>query len=169
MPRNVEIKARVADPDGLLVRARALAGSEPEIIRQTDTFFATARGRLKLRQFADGTGELIAYDRPDDQGPKTSRYAIAPCVDASAMKDLLEHLLGVTGTVEKTRRLLLTGRTRIHLDDVRGLGSFLELEVVLDPGESQQDGQQEARNIMDALGIDPADLVQGAYLDLQER
>ena len=85
------------------------------------------------------------------------------------MKDLLEHLLGATGTVEKTRRLLLTGRTRIHLDDVRDLGSFMELEVVLTAGESQQDGQQEAQAIMAALGIDPKDLVQGAYLDLQER
>lgn len=122
-----------------------------------------------MRQFADGAGELIAYDRPDDRGPKTSRYAIARCDDAAAMKDLLEHLLGATGTVEKTRRLLLTGRTRIHLDDVRDLGSFMELEVVLTAGESQQDGQQEAQAIMAALGIDPKDLVQGAYLDLQER
>ena len=166
MAHNIEIKARVPDFDALLARAGRLAGTEPELIVQTDTFFAVPRGRLKLREFADGRGELIAYERPNDAGPKTSRYALAPCNDARAMGSLLATMLGVAGTVHKTRRLFLAGRTRIHLDTVEGLGAFMELEVVLAAGESALEGEQEALRLMAELGIRPENLVKGAYIDL---
>ncbi len=164
--RNLEIKARVGDPVALREKALALADGPPELIVQIDTFFTVDRGRLKVRRFADGTGELIHYERPDAEGPKTSRYALCPVTDA----DLLVRVLGgvlPTGTiVRKRRELLLAGRTRIHLDEVAGLGSFMELEVVLAPGEDPDDGEAEARELMERLGIAPADLVAGAYVDL---
>ena len=68
MPRNIEIKARIASVEALLAAARALADGEAEAIEQDDTFFAVAMGRLKLRQFADGSAELIHYHRAD--GPE---------------------------------------------------------------------------------------------------
>ena len=65
MPRNIEIKARIESVEAVLPRARDVAGSEPEIIEQDDTYFSAPHGRLKLRQFADGSAELIHYQRPD--------------------------------------------------------------------------------------------------------
>ena len=55
MPRNIEIKARIDSIEALLPRARAVAGTEPELIAQDDTFFNVPHGRLKLREFADGS------------------------------------------------------------------------------------------------------------------
>lgn len=169
MPANIEIKARVSDPEALLVTAKNLCGTEPEIIRQTDTFFQVAAGRLKVREFADGTGELIFYQRPDAEGPKTSDYAISHTTDGAALRQLLTSALPVRGVVRKTRHLLLSGRTRIHLDKVQGLGSFMELEVVLEEGEDPASGEPEAAELMRKLGITPADLVRGAYIDLLEK
>jgi predicted adenylyl cyclase CyaB len=68
--------------------------------------------------------------------------------------------------VRKHRTLYLAGRTRVHVDRVEGLGDFLELEVVLDDGESVDAGTREAENLMATLGIEASDLVQGAYVDL---
>lgn len=169
MPANIEIKARVADPETLLAAAKNLVGAEPEIIKQTDTFYRVATGRLKVREFADGTGELIFYQRPDAEGPKTSDYAISRTTDGAALQKLLTAALPVRGVVRKTRRLLLAGRTRIHLDEVEGLGSFMELEVVLEDGEDPAAGQAEADELMKELGIGSADLVSGAYIDLLEK
>ncbi len=168
MPRNVEIKARAADPAALRRRALELADGPPVIIDQVDTFFAVSGGRLKLRQFADGSGELIHYERPDDRGPKTSRYGLAPVADAARLRQVLAAALPVRGTVRKRRELLLSGRTRIHLDRVDGLGGFLELEVVLDDGDDLAGGEAEARDLMARLEVGPGDLVQGAYIDLLE-
>ncbi len=166
MPRNVEIKARVGDPARLRTLALALADGPPEVIEQTDTFFAAGQGRLKLRVFADGRGELIFYERPDLVGPKTSHYCLAPVADGAALLAVLAAALPQQGVVRKRRELLLCGRTRIHLDRVEGLGDFLELEVVLAEGEDLDGGEAEAQALMARLEVVPADLVTGAYLDL---
>jgi adenylate cyclase class IV len=169
MARNVEIKARIDSVESLLPRARALADGAETPIAQDDTFFACAHGRLKLRDFGDGTGELIQYQRVDDAGPKLSDYVRAPTTDPAALRDALTRALGaasVLGRVRKTRWLLLAGATRIHLDRVDGLGDFLELEVVLTAQQSEAEGEAVARALLQRLGIAPAQLLRGAYLDL---
>jgi adenylate cyclase class IV len=164
--RNVEIKARVADLAAVEARAAAIADSGPVDIAQDDTFFACPRGRLKLRELAPGLGQLIHYHRPDQGGPKLSDYVIAPTSDPAALREALTRAYGVAGRVRKHRRLYLAGRTRIHLDRVEGLGDFMELEVVLGTSDDTAGGESEARRIMQALGIDERDLVEGAYVDL---
>lgn len=164
--RNVEIKARVSSIEALLPRVRALAQHGPESISQDDTFFACATGRLKLRVFADGRGELIAYERPDAAGPKTSDYRITPVADPDSLRATLARALGVTGRVIKLRTLFLIGRTRVHLDRVEGLGDWLELEVVLAEGERAERGVAEAQALLASLQVDATQLVSGAYVDL---
>jgi predicted adenylyl cyclase CyaB len=76
--------------------------------------------------------------------------------------------LGVRGVVRKRRLVYVVGNTRIHLDEVEGLGSFLELEVVLSPGESLEAGVATATELVRKLGIQESDLIQTAYIDLLE-
>lgn len=166
MPRNIEIKARVLDFTGLQGRASVLAHSGPEAIFQDDTFFACPGGRLKLRDFGNGRGELIFYQRADKSGPKPSYYRIAPTNDPESLRQVLLEAYGSPGRVIKRRTLYLAGRTRIHLDRVEGLGDFMELEVVLAEDETPEQGQAEAKRLMAELGIEPGSLVVGAYLDL---
>ncbi|CUI75336.1 MULTISPECIES: class IV adenylate cyclase [Achromobacter] len=166
MARNIEIKARVASLAAVESLAAALSGKEPVAIAQDDTFFACPDGRLKLRAFSDGTGELIFYRRADDTGPKESFYVISPTSSPDTLRDALGLAYGVIGRVRKQRLLFMAGRTRIHLDRVEGLGEFLELEVVLRDGESAAAGMAEARELLASLRIAPEQLVSGAYLDL---
>jgi len=165
MPRNVEIKARAADLERQIRIAERFADGPPETIRQEDVFFACPEGRLKLRRFPDGRGELIYYERPDAAGPKTSVYAIAPVERADPLRETLSRALGAVGVVRKARTLLRSGPTRIHFDSVENLGDFIELEVVLRPDQSEEEGERIAREVMERLRIDPEDLVEGAYFD----
>jgi len=165
VPSNVEIKARVGDLESLTAAVAALADGPPERLDQEDTFFDCPRGRLKLRRFGDGTGELIFYRRADGEGPRESLFTKA-AVDPAATGRLLADALGVAGTVRKRRTLYHHGQTRIHLDRVDGLGDFLELEVVLHEGETIADGEAIARALMVRLGVDATDLVPVAYVDL---
>ena len=170
MPRNTEIKARVSDLQALRARVASLVtGDAPQVLHQTDTFFVVAQGRLKLRQFDDGSGELIFYRREDRPGPKQSFYVRSPCHDPKTLREALGGALGIRGVVEKRREVFLLGPTRIHLDEVRGLGSFLELEVVLEEGQPHAEGERIARELLHQLGIREPSLVSGAYIDLIEK
>lgn len=166
MPLNIEVKARARNPQRQQALAAALATSPPEILNQADTFFCVPDGRLKLRQFTEQRGELIFYQRPDLPGPKTSTYSISRTDEPTVLQAMLAAALGVVGEVRKERTLYLAGQTRIHFDQVEGLGTFLELEVVLRPEQSQEDGQRIADRLMGQLDIQQEDLVPGAYLDL---
>ena len=133
---------------------------------QDDTFFPCDRGRLKLRAFPAGDGQLIYYQRPDQTGPKESFFVISPTAAPDVLREALALAYGRAGRVRKRRILYLIGRTRVHLDRVEDLGDFLELEVVLTEGEPAERGVEEARRLMAALGVDPGRPIEGAYVDL---
>lgn len=165
--RNVEIKARVRNLRHLRAYM-ASHGKHHEVQHQRDVFFHAPQGRLKLRCFRDGTGVLVAYDRPDQSGPKLSDYTLAPVDDANKLEEALTRSLGVRGIVEKKREIAIVGQTRIHLDSVKGLGTFLELEVVLRPKQSPKQGLAVARKLMADLRVQNTDLIDRAYMDMIE-
>jgi predicted adenylyl cyclase CyaB len=164
--RNVEIKARITSVEALLPEVKAVADQGPFEIRQDDTYFACNAGRLKLRMFSKGEGELIYYRRADQQAPKESFYLRSPTTAPEVLRESLTLAYGQTGRVEKHRTLFLAGRTRIHLDRVSGLGHFLELEVVLEEHESSEVGVREAQELLVRLGVERSQLIEGGYFDL---
>jgi predicted adenylyl cyclase CyaB len=166
MARNIEIKARVEALEDVRTRALSLAAGPGGTLSQADTFFVVPEGRLKVREFSDGTGELIAYDRPNIPGPKASTYSRHACQNARTLCETLARVLSVRGVVRKVREVVLIGQTRVHLDTVEGLGTFVELEVVLSDGESAEHGEQIARDLLRALQIAEDSLVAEAYIDL---
>jgi adenylate cyclase class IV len=85
------------------------------------------------------------------------------------MREALTRACGLLGRVRKQRWLLLAGQTRIHLDRVAGLGDFMELEVVLQPGQTDDEGTVMAEALMRSLGLSDAPRLAGSYLDLGSR
>jgi predicted adenylyl cyclase CyaB len=166
MPSNIEWKARARDPQRQRQLAERLANGPPELLEQIDTFFSVAHGRLKLRQLAAERGELIYYERSDQAGPKQSTYSLAATNQPEALAALLAQALGVRGVVHKRRWLYRAGQTRIHFDEVEGLGSFLEVEVVLQPGQAIREGERIAEEARRQLAVHDEDLVEVAYIDL---
>ena len=166
MPSNIEIKARLTDLQATQRLVEAIADGPPQTLLQRDTFFVCSTGRLKLREIGDGSGELIAYQRADVADIKQSDYEISHVPDADALKEVLRRALGESVVVEKTRLLYLIGQTRVHLDRVTGLGDFLELEVVLAPGQSATAGQQFAASLLQQFQVERNDLLATAYADM---
>lgn len=167
MNRNVEIKARVTDLAAVRKVAEQLADTGPVVLEQEDTFFHCPTGRLKLRHFGDSRpAELIYYWRGDSPGPKESRYVVHRTSDPSGLFAVLSAALEVRATVRKRRTVYLVGSTRVHLDEVEGLGQFVELEVVLRPDQQTSEGIDIAGDLMARLGITPTQLIDRAYVDL---
>ena len=168
--RNVELKARDPDPARTLERALALGAEDKGEIRQRDTYFSGARGRLKLReQEAGGAAlwdELIEYSRADSTDARTSTYLRVPVADAPTLREALDAAYGTLVTVTKRRRLLLWEGVRIHLDEVDGLGSYLEFEAVAEEGSDLSGEHEKVERLRAELGVKQTDLVARSYSDL---
>jgi len=167
MKRNVEIKAKVRGLEAVREVVEQLADSGPMALEQEDTFFVCPRGRLKLRRFAGcPQAELIYYERLELSGPKESRYIVHPTADPEGLREVLAAAFEIRGVVRKRRAVYLIGQTRVHLDQVEGLGEFVELEVVLRPEQDSSEGVTLAHELMAKIGISPNQLVDRAYVDL---
>jgi len=167
---NVEIKARCDSP----VRIQRLLFVEKEgiskgIDHQIDTYFEVASGRLKLRQ---GTIEnyLIHYERNDQFGPKLSVVSLVKLTheQTDPMKVLLEKSgLKTKVVVDKIRAIYFIDNVKFHIDEVVGLGSFVEIEAIdLDGSIGQAGLLSQCEEYMEYLGIQKADLISNSYSDL---
>ena len=164
--RNVELKARDPDPPRSAARCAALGAHDHGVLRQRDTYFAAARGRLKLREQEPGPAQLIAYQRPDDAQARTSAYRLADVGDPDALRDALDAALGTVVVVSKQRRLFIWEDVRIHLDDVDGLGAFVEIEGVAAPDSDLRRERELVARLRDELQIADEALVASSYSDL---
>ena len=161
--RNIELKTRLRDPAAARAVAEAVATSRLGVQHQVDTYFHCHNGRLKLRQIDGLSAQLVWYARPDEQGPKASDYRLVPVSNPETLKAALTAALGVRGVVEKRREVFLVDNVRIHLDDVVGLGHFLEFEAVLGAHHTDAHGHAQLDRLMQQFDIQPADLLEGSY------
>src|SRR5262245_32987098 len=135
--RNLELKARCPDLPAAREAALRLGARLTSTESQLDTFFRAAHGRLQLREIDGQPAVLIWYDRPDLDRPRGCDYFLVPAPDPALLKIALTAALGVRGAVRKRREVYLWHNVRAHLDEVEGLGRFLEFEAVLSPDEGE--------------------------------
>jgi len=164
--RNIELKARLADLDAAREIAESLATERLGVQHQIDTYFHCRNGRLKLRQIDNLRSELVWYARPDQEGPKPSDYRVVPVSNPETLKAALTAALGVRVVVDKRREIYLVDNVRIHLDEVAGLGTFLEFEAVLGPGADDAASHTQLARLQDEFGIARVNLLPGSYSDM---
>jgi len=167
MPRNLELKAVTSSLVRAATMARSLPARRAGVLYQTDTYFTVATGRLKLRVNRGSVAELIAYKRRDHRGARISTYSRIPVVNAPEMRKALGGTLGVRSTVRKRRVVFLYQNARIHLDSVRGHGSFIEFEVMVRQGMPQ--ARRLMKHLKSVFQIRRKDIWPGSYGDRKER
>jgi predicted adenylyl cyclase CyaB len=165
---NIEIKARCSDINAVARAVGAAGGVHESTLEQVDTYFTVPNGRLKLRRENEISEVLIYYRRPDDSSPKLSRYELIPIHPGQRLGFILEQALGIRGVVRKRRELWRLDNIRIHLDEVEGLGSFIEFEVEVLAGRDISGCRAQAESLLKRLQISELDLLAGSYSDLIE-
>ena len=167
MHKNVEIKARIKDKKTIRNFLRAQGADFKGVDRQIDTYFNSPSGRLKLRE---GTIEnhLIHYERTNQQGPKRSDVTLVSFNDKT-IKELLTKMLGVQTVVDKTREIYFINNVKFHIDDVKGLGQFMEIEAIdKEMTMTQEQLHQQCQSYIEQLWIHDTDLVAVSYSDLAQ-
>ena len=168
MAANVEIKARTSNSKEIETLLESRTATEPVTLQQEDTFFSVPKGRLKMRCDPLGHCELIYYHRANEKGPVLSRYFRKEIKDPETTKNHLRELFGIKNVIRKSRKLFALDNVRIHLDEVEGLGRFVEIEVLVGKDCDEVRARYKAKQMMDELRITELDLVDRAYEDLAE-
>ncbi len=163
---NIEIKAKSADQNMVLQILKQLRADFKGIDIQKDTYFKVRQGRLKIREGNIEQG-LIYYHRPDSPTPKKSEVIIHRSGSYKELKEILIKLLGVRVIVEKKREIYYIDNVKIHLDEVKQLGAFVEIEAQGNPDKvCEEDLLKQCFLYMDLFKIKQADLIAGSYSDL---
>jgi len=166
VPRNIEIKVRVDDLDAARTRALALGARYLTTEKQADRYYRLeGNRRVKLRTINGQSAHLIEYNRPETSGVRTSDYTVTPVRDPDAQACLVPKGKALA-VVSKQRVILLLDNVRIHLDRVDGLGTFLELEAVVDAAHNDATCREQIDRIMTALGLKEGELVRASYAEL---
>lgn len=162
--QNLEFKAPAPSPERTRQALQDLGARDHGLLLQTDHYVAVPHGRLKLRIIEGQGAQLIAYDRPESDPQRQSRFRITPVSDPGGLLAVLSAALDLRGSVIKRRRLFLWNECRIHLDEVEGLGAFLEFEV-RSRGDAADDAARMQR-LMTAFGLRDSDGLQASYSDM---
>ena len=163
---NVEIKARCTNPafirDYLLSNNAEFRGTD----EQTDTYFHVPHGRLKLRE-GNIENNLIYYERSNQAGPKDSHFQLVKIKDAAGLKEALAKANGIKTVVKKKREIYYIANVKFHIDEVPGLGSFVEIEagnILADLSKEQL--KEQCDYYLQAFNIQPEDLIEVSYSDM---
>lgn len=168
--RNIEIKVRAPDPGRLTTILRdELRARAAGVLEQRDVFLPSRSGRLKLRFQNDERPQLILYRRADEAGLRVSNYEIVAVEDGEAFLDVARQAWGLGAEVRKTRRLFWLDNIRVHLDQVDGLGCFIEIEAVVDEKHDERTCLEAAQRLLSVLGLDSCAAESRAYVDLLEQ
>lgn len=162
--RNIEFKCRLADRDRALRLCRELGARWGSELEQRDTYYRTVRGRLKRRECPGEPTCWIEYDRADEPDQRPSDYAIYTPGEAAQRFELANLVAWVV--VRKRRTLLMHGEVRIHLDQVHGLGAFLELESLVNERQSELEAERALTRLRSALAPVLGPATSESYSDL---
>ncbi len=164
---NIEIKAKCFYPQKveafLLENNAVFHGTD----LQKDIYFCVPEGRLKLRR-GNIENNLIFYKRANQKGPKQSDFSLMPVAEPEKLELLLNRALGVKVIVEKKRKIFFLGNIKIHLDEVPGLGNFVEIEAgnIHNPEIPVETLRRQCEELMGHFQISGQDLIENSYSDM---
>jgi adenylate cyclase class 2 len=163
---NVEIKARSEDPARIRAYLQTRNAEFRGVDEQTDTYFNVPNGRLKLRE-GNIENNLIYYQRDDQAGPKSSSFDLVKVPDAAGLKKALQSATGIRVVVKKRREIYFIDNVKFHIDEVDGLGTFIEIEAGnLTADLTKEQLLEQCNRYMKEMEVREADLIEKSYSDL---
>jgi len=137
-----------------------------EKLIQKDTYYNTTRGRLKLRQEKGKQSYVIYYERPDSEEEKISNYKFYPVENTQLFKEVFNNGLTKEIIIKKERKLYIYKNARIHFDNVKDLGNFVEIEVIMDCKLNESDAKIIMNEILSLLNVKNLNVIKCGYREL---
>jgi predicted adenylyl cyclase CyaB len=170
--QNLELKAYSSKSDNESNKQKFLdMNLKFQILSQKDTYFKTTKGRLKMREQKDLTAQTsrayaIFYERPDTEESKISNYDFYNINDPDMFIKVFGGALEKEIIVDKIRTVYFYQNARIHFDDVDGLGSFVEIEVVINNFDEEKNSNNVMNDLINILNIKGEHRIKVGYREL---
>ncbi|MBS1518157.1 MAG: class IV adenylate cyclase [Bacteroidetes bacterium] len=161
--KNYEIKCRLSNHSGLIKLIKSDGKYVHSTEKQTDIYYKVRSGRLKLRIINDEYSNLIYYERPEKRKIRTSNYIISKSGDFKQLNSILKKQFEVLTEVTKHRNIFIKDNIRIHIDKVRKLGDFLEIEIIY---KDLSRAKKQMEDLFHWLGLDKNNFIKNSYSDL---
>jgi predicted adenylyl cyclase CyaB len=164
---NVEIKAKCTNPE----KIRAVLGLKNAQFKgtdhQIDTYYNILNkgARMKIRE-GNIENFLIYYERKDTPQPKKSDVILFDTEPYSPLGQILEKSLGVLATIDKEREIYVIENMKFHVDKVKDLGTFIEIEASDSTGIGESDLLEQCKQYMRLFDVKDEDLVEHSYSDM---
>jgi len=163
---NIEIKAKSNNQDAIREILKLKNADFKGVDYQIDTYFKVNNGRLKLRE-GNIENHLIYYQRENKEGPKQSDIILFKSDPKSSLKEILTKALGILVVVDKKREIYFIDNVKFHIDTVKNLGTFMEIEAIDSDGSFRKEKLfEQCQNYLDLFGIPKDDLISVSYSDL---
>jgi predicted adenylyl cyclase CyaB len=162
MPLNLEIKIQMDSHESALNVLRNLHADFVKDINQKDVYYNMPHSLLKLR--IEDEGEcLIKYNRDEVNPDRFSDYEVIYMKSVGTEK-FFNSIFNEEAVVLKKRSLYMYDNTRIHLDTVQGLGTFMEFETLVING--MEDAKERFSFLVKKFDIDTTKQIKCSYRDL---
>ena len=162
---NIEIKAKSDNNHKIRSILKDKNADFKGIDHQLDTYFNVTEGRLKLRQ-GNIENSLIFYKRDDSSQPKESNVTLYRTKSSEDLKEVLENALGVRITVDKQREIYFIDNVKFHLDKVKNLGEFIEIEAIGNNESERENLLKQCNYYLQLFEIKKEDLISVSYSDM---
>lgn len=163
---NIEIKARCNNHEKIRSVLKSRNADFKGTDHQIDTYFKVNNGRLKLRE-GNIENFLVFYEREDKKGPKQSDVILFKSDPNSSLKEILLKSLGTLVVVEKQREIYFIENVKFHIDTVKNLGTFMEIEAIdSDDSFGKEKLLEQCENYLQLFDIPKSDLISVSYSDL---
>ena len=163
---NIEIKAKCNDHEKIRSILKSRNADFKGTDHQIDTYFKVNNGRLKLRE-GNIENFLVFYEREDKEGPKQSDVILFKSDPNSSLKEILLTSLGTLVVVDKQREIYFIENVKFHIDTVKNLGTFIEIEAIDSDGAfGKEKLLEQCENYLQLFGIPKDDLISVSYSDL---
>jgi adenylate cyclase class 2 len=167
MPKNYELKVPIQNILRAKYKARTYISvkKNPRMFSesQKDIYYNVSKGRLKLRIIDGKRGTLIFYERKEKTGKRISNYLLAETGNPAELDNIMRKLYKVLVIVNKKREIYIANNVRIHVDKVRGLGNYLEFEIIFN---SIREAKKTMTELITLFGLKENTFIKSSYSDL---
>lgn len=179
MSIEVELKVKISGKEEIIDKLENINFTKSSLVVETDTYFTSShhdfisldealRIRNVLNKSTNETKSVITYKGAKLDNISMSRKELETEIkDSKIVKEILENIgFKSVPPLVKERQYLKNNNITACVDTVKGLGDYLELEIIVGNNSEKEKSLEVLENLLLKLGYSMKDTINTSYLSM---